>query len=517
MQDMIDELFVNKNKNLKKYKWSYAKKYFILLCDQLIESCEKNNIQKFIYYYYLFLFSYDNYVCFLFNLNKNVDEELGKIEKQIRNDKNIILFLINNKNNKQAKTLINYIYPFYSSTQTNPKNMEVYLKYYIDIQTKEYENAYSKIVELIIFRYINCKENNYENFHSFYKKKILNNKMNNNFKKFITILPQKHYFLKYNVKDETEENININIYDVIVYALNTIDKRIILNNKIKKTENSIIINIGNNIIEIIIDSTKIQSIICIQHNFNSMCENVKEIENMDFVKNKNKHVIINFNEWNITNYGLLLNIIHFITTSIKIIHSKYNNILEFNNKTVLTNYYYNSFYIFIHYLKNIIIDNKKYEKYLFELVKYLYIYSIYDYYFYIDNDLIKKMVSENKNNEIKIFLNFCCSIKEHFNIPINFINHPPFNVDIIEDIDQPIYYSYVQPNYYKFFDFINALIDVFNIKENINNFDDIILTFFNLNISPIQNIKPTTQTQKISKCDVRYTEFDGTNEFQLRV
>jgi hypothetical protein len=48
-------------------------------------------------------------------------------------------------------------------------------------------------------------------------------------------------------------------------------------------------------------------------------------------------------------------------------------------------------------------------------------------------------------------------------------NYPPFfNID--DDLDNLIYYTFEIPNYLKFYDFINAVIHVFNIP--FNNFSD---------------------------------------------
>ena len=214
--------------------------------------------------------------------------------------------------------------------------------------------------------------------------------------------------------------------------------------------------------------------------------------------------------------GLLLNIIHFITIAFKTIDNNPSNVNEINNRVPFTNYYYLSFSIFINFVKNEFNNNNIYHTYLLELIKYFYIYSIYDYYFYYDNNTLQKL-KENNNN----FINICNSIKNNFNIPKNTSNHPPFNVIDIEDINQPIYYSYEIPNYFKLFDLINSLIDIYNIT-NYNNFDDIITQIFNVTKNNNSNIKSYnkqifSKAQVNTNLDINYTELDEDNQYQLKI
>ena len=126
-------------------------------------------------------------------------------------------------------------------------------------------------------------------------------------------------------------------------------------------------------------------------------------------------------------------------------------------------------------------------------------------------------LEENNNN----FINICNAIKNDFNIPKNISNHPPFNVVDIEDINQPIYYSYEIPNYFKLFDLINSLIDIYNIT-NYNNFDDIITQIFNITKNNNSNIK-SYNTKIISKAhvntniDINYTELDEDTQFLFKI
>jgi hypothetical protein len=118
-----------------------------------------------------------------------------------------------------------------------------------------------------------------------------------------------------------------------------------------------------------------------------------------------------------------------------------------------------------------------YNRFLIDLIKYYYIYSYYDYYFYYNSNLVKTAIDriKYKNN---IFTEFCDSLKFLFKLPTEMTNYPPF-FNIEDDLDNLIYYTLEIPNYFKFHDFLSALIHVFNIGiNNPNNFDlmKIILT-----------------------------------------
>ena len=113
-----------------------------------------------------------------------------------------------------------------------------------------------------------------------------------------------------------------------------------------------------------------------------------------------------------------------------------------------------------------------YNKFLIELFKFYYLYSIYDYYIYYNNHLLETMVANEKKKN-KIFNDICMEIKTTCNIPNNILHYPPFIENTIDDINSIMNYSYEQPNYFKFIDFMNAIIYVFDIKKYNNNFEDI--------------------------------------------
>lgn len=517
MDKTINELFVNKTNEYNNYKWDNIKNYFIDICNNIIKTIQNNNVNDFIFYYYKFFISYNLYINHLFYLDKDIHNEILLINKQLRIDSNITKFLFDNKNNNNIKEIIKYIYPFYSSkSNNNSQQINTYIKNYEYLRNNEYSKLIDKILELICFRYKICNINGYNNYHSFFIKKILNKKTSPNFKKFIKILPKKHNLFNFNI-ETNNQTINIDIDKVIIHCIKKLKPEIHKNKQFKKKKNNTyIIKSNNDIIEIIIDKNRQQGITNHKNNLTNLYSNIDKLNNIQVLKDTNNHIIIYFNTKNINNLGLLLNIIHFITIAFKTIDNNPSNINEINNRVPFTNYYYLSFCIFINFVKNEFDNKDTYQLYLLELIKYFYIYSIYDYYFYYDNNTLQKL-EENNNN----FINICDAIKNDFNIPKNISNYPPFNVVDIEDINQPIYYSYEIPNYFKLFDLINSLIDIYNIT-NYNNFDDIIKQIFNITKNNNPNIKSynkkiISKAQVNKNIDINYTELDEDNQYQLKI
>jgi hypothetical protein len=86
--------------------------------------------------------------------------------------------------------------------------------------------------------------------------------------------------------------------------------------------------------------------------------------------------------------------------------------------------------------------------------------------------------------------------------------YPSF-FNIADDIDNLLYYTYDIPNYYKLYDFINAIINVYDIKINKHNFD-IIEIFSVIHTSTPKNIdinkkvnKNKTEIKQIAKPEIK--------------
>jgi len=280
MDTTINELFINKTNEYNNYKWDNLKNYFIDICNNIIKTIQNNNVDYFIFYYYKFYISYNLYINHLFYLDKDINNEILLLNKQIIIDSNITTFLFNNKNNNNIQEIIKYIYPFYSSkTNNNLKQINSYIKNYEYLRNNEYSNSIDKILELICFRYKICNINGYNNYHSFFLKKILNKKTSPNFKKFIQIIPKKHNLFNFNIKTNNL-TINIDIDKVIIQCIKQLKPEIHKNKQLTKKKNSYIIKSNNDIIEIIIDKNRQHGITNHKNNLTKLYSNIDKLNNI---------------------------------------------------------------------------------------------------------------------------------------------------------------------------------------------------------------------------------------------
>jgi len=85
-------------------------------------------------------------------------------------------------------------------------------------------------------------------------------------------------------------------------------------------------------------------------------------------------------------------------------------------------------------------------------------------------------------------------------------NYPPFNTILEDDINNIIYYSFENPNYFKLYDFVKALMYVFKI-DKIKHFDKIFLKCIDCkmvsNVIKIEKSKPI-----INQTDAEFEETD---------
>jgi hypothetical protein len=78
-------------------------------------------------------------------------------------------------------------------------------------------------------------------------------------------------------------------------------------------------------------------------------------------------------------------------------------------------------------------------------------------------------IIENKESKNDIFLEFCSSIKKLFKLPNELLSYPPFIKNYI--FDDILYYNYDEPNYFKFYDLLMAIKNVFGYDDlSVNNF-----------------------------------------------
>ena len=347
-----------------------------------------------------------------------------------------------------------------------------------------------------IFRNIISKKNNYSNYNDFFIKNIIDKQNLNillDFNTFISKIPSGKKILDIKTKNASF-NLNINISEVINFLASKLSKITVEN-----TNNKYIIKnnkYGGKII-ICFDST-IGSIEFnnYQINYSLIHFNTDEIKNLNFLKNTSSFIEIKLNSQIIKDLSSLLDIIHLLTISIKMIESYPNDIYECIYPIDYTNYYFLSFCMFFEFIKPNIKTSLSINKFIIDLFKYFYIYSYYDYYFYYSNNLFETIMTtyHSKNN---IFEDFVNNLKNLLKLPKELFAYPPF-FDIEDDLNSLIYYSFEIPNYFKLFDFVNAICYVFdknyysnnNNNKNIN-FSEIIQKYFIF--SPLEsNSNPNT-------------------------
>jgi hypothetical protein len=233
---------------------------------------------------------------------------------------------------------------------------------------------------------------------------------------------------------------------------------------------------------------KVNDINLYQQNINLINFNIKELKNLYILKKTNNFIVLEYTSSIINDLSTLLHLTHLLTCCVKLLETYPSSIYECMYPIDYNKYYYKTFVNFLSYIKENINHDMSYNRFLVDLIKYYYIYSYYDYYFYYNTNLVKT-VTERIKYKNNIFNEFCESLKYLFKLPVEMTSYPPF-FNIEDDIDNLIYYSQEIPNYFKFFDLITAIIEVFDIKINDpNNFDliKIILTIKCDNYNQITN------------------------------
>ena len=508
----FDKITVTKE-IISNYSWNNYSKLFDNLYNNLLLSIENNDIDLFIKNYYIITLSYINYTNFLKYI-KHYDysnKDIYNFINSIKINKKIVNFIILNNNNEYINTIIKINNPFFlNRIKSNKLDNKEYIKSLINDYINECKqmekltdnnivNGEKKILNIIIFRFMYSKNINFNNYHDFFNKKILNKKNNQNLNNFLKLIPHSKNIL--NVKN-ISNNLNIkedkiDINKILKFFINNNNKINIVNvTTINNSINYIITNKkygGTLIININPNSTNLQ-FNCFQRNFSLINYNVKYLKNINFLNKTNNLIEININNQNIDNVTNLLHIIHILTLSFKLLESYPDDLHECIYLYDYNEYYYDSLCNFLQFVKPFINNNISYNKFMIDLIKYVYIYSYYDYYFYYSNNLLDTILSNYKfkNN---IFNDFLLNLKTTLRLPEDLFLYPPF-FDIDDDVNSIIHYNFEIPNYLKLFDIINAVINTFDIKINnkLNIIEQTIYFFIkdvnnNLNIINKQNIQ----------------------------
>jgi hypothetical protein len=482
----FDKFVITKEIN-STYSWNNFKNIFDKLYNNLLVTIEDDNINMFIKNYYIITLLYINYTNFLKYIkhediyNKNIYDFINSIKI----NKKVASFLILNSNNEYVNNIIKINNPFFlNRIKFNKLNNIEYLKSLVNDYINEYKqmdkltdtniiNGEKKILNIIIFRFMYSKNINFNNYHDFFIKKILNKKNNSNLNNFLKLIPHSKNILNVinlsntNIKNNINTNINIDFNKILKFFMNNNNKIIIsniTNNNSKyfitnkKYGGTIIINLIND------NNSNLINFNCFQRNLSLINYNVKYLKNIIFLNKTNNFIEININTKIIDNISNLLHIFHLLTLSFKLLESYPDDLHECIYLNDYDEYYYDSMCNFLEFIKQYINVNISYNKFMIDLIKYVYIYSYYDYYFYYSNNLLDTILSnfKFKNN---IFNEFLVNLKTTLKLPKDLLNYPPF-FNIEDDINSIIYYNFEIPNYFKLFDIINAITDTFDIKIN---------------------------------------------------
>jgi hypothetical protein len=485
--DNVSPNINNKSKNCN-YDWNNMKKYFTKLVD-LLENFDlkKKNRDEYIKYYiftkisFIYYINYLEYIDHEDVLNDDIDTFNNAFKYNLKIIHNIHLSY------KYPLKLLNILYPFFKNTKSYyNRDNETYLN--ICKTNKKYENIClhinsiqnnnqeSKLISLITFNHNMVKNLDYNSYSEFYYKNIIDRKhyFNNNFidfKNFVDNIPSYKKILSIDVSEwnDKESTRPVRISEIIKFVLKYFPYL-----SYTKTGGQYIISHIKNGGKIVIEKSTESINIIFQYNLNLFYLNNPELKDITFFKNTNNFIKIKYQNSIITDLTTLLNTFYFITRSCKYIEYYANSIDEILNIEQYNYCFYDTFLYFLTFIQRDIITNTYYKKFVIDVIKYYYLYSYYDYYFYNDVELVTMLNKNDTASKNKVFDKFCYNAKKLFKIPNDLLSCPPF-FKIDNYNDNIFMYSYDYPNYIKFYDILYSISTVFkfnttNIYDIINNF-----------------------------------------------
>lgn len=423
------------------YSWKKFESIFNSIYNIINDSDNDNELVKY-YYFITFLFvNYTNYLNYISHPDLNNKDIYNFMDKLKFNEKIIkkIFLKSYNKNLKKILKISNIFFNFKNPKKINNDNINKYISEFID-NTHQMDKLYNlsntspkKILNIMVFRYIISNNINYENFHKFYLNKILNNNITNNildFEHFMKLIPDSKKILDLILNSNLDNkninfSINVSLNKVINFLINKHPKMIFeddrANNKFilknDKFGGKIVIEFNklNNSNDSNISNTRIE-FNTHQLNYSLIQFGISELKDFNFLKKSNTFIQIKLNSKNINDFSTLLDIIHIITIGIKTLESYPNDLYDCIYPIEYTNYYFDSFVSFFEFCKDNIKNISGYTKFIMDLVKYFYIYSYYDYYFYHSDSLVKTIL-ENYNYKNNIFNDFITNLKNVLKVP----------------------------------------------------------------------------------------------------
>jgi hypothetical protein len=449
---------------IEEYKWKNIKPLF----EKIYEDIYKSDSKTFFYKYNLlklYFIYYTNFLEFI-NHEDNINLDIDNFSEKLKYSEEIIQKILDNSDNITINKIIKKLNPFnINKNIDNPTNFIKTCKQYEKIQLVNFDN-YKKILNLIIYRYLLVKNSKFNNYNDFYMKNIFKKEEYQNDKfinmnHFIKMIPQMKSIIDLKINSVIKNNFKINYIDIVKYFIKINNNDYLIE---EITDNSFVLNnkkMGKILFEKSNDSNEFY---IFQYKldvfyFNS---NSNELKDYNFIKKSKNLFKIKYEDNIINNLSSLLNIFYILTKAFKLLEYNVSDLYEFMFINNINNSYYLTFYNFFNFINNHIIFNDSVQKFLIDLVKYLYIYSYYDYYFYNNEDLMNTII-ENKDSKNEIFLEFCSSIKKLFKLPNELLSYPPLIKNYI--FDNILYYNYDEPNYLKFYDLLMAFKNIFNYDD----------------------------------------------------
>jgi hypothetical protein len=495
----FNEIDINIDYSWKTMKLLFEEIYEDIFKNEGISFFMKYNLLKFYFVYYT------NYLEFL-NHKDNINLDVDKFNDKIKYSEDIINKIFKISDNIIINKIIKNLNPFFF--KKNDKNIDNTINF---IKTcKQYEkiqlveaNSHKKILNLIIYRYLLTKNNKLNNYNDFYLKFLLKKEHYSgtfvNIDDFIKIIPNLKSILSLKINVQKKINFIINIIDIVKYFIknsNNLDYTIEI-----LSDNSFILA-NKNLGKIIFEKSDINEFCIFQYNLDLYyINNNKELKKYNFIKKGKNLFKIKFENNEINNLSSLLNIFFILTKAFKLLEYHISDLYEFMFINQINNYNYFTFVNFFNFINssNIPYDSST-QKFIADLIKYIYIYSYYDYYFYNNENLMNTIINNNEMKN-KIFLDFCNSIKILFKLPNELLIYPPFlNNYLYDDI---LYYNYDEPNYFKFYDLIMAIKTVYNCDEiqqgNFSTNDIFKIINRSLNINSLNDNSIDDNEKKINK------------------
>ena len=491
----FDEIKNYVQQDNEEYNWKNIKPLF----EKIFEDIYKTDTKNFFYKYNLlklYFVYYTNYLEFK-NHEDNLNIDIDNFNDKIKYSEDIILKILNISDNITINKIIKKLNPFNININIdNPTNFIKTCKQYEKIQLVDFDN-YKKILNLIIYRYLLVKNSKFNNYNDFYMKFLYKKDYHDekflNINHFVKMIPQLKSIIDLKKNSIIKNNFKINYIDIVRYFIKINNN----NYSIEEISDNSFILLNNKIGKIIFEKSDDDSneFYTFQYKLDVFYFNSnEELKDYNFIKKSKNLFKIKYEDNIINNLSSLLNIFYILTKAFKLLNYQVSDLYEFMFINNIDNFYYLTFYNFFNYINNYITFNDSVQKFLIDLIKYLYIYSYYDYYFYNNEDLMNTII-ENKQSKNEIFIDFCSSIKKLFKLPNELLSYPPFIKNYI--FDNILYYNYDEPNYLKFYDLIVAI-------KNVFIYDD-------LHINKFYSFDILTLINNLIKLDEDDTNFDKKN------